>query len=113
MGLNENIAATIRAVMKQKNKSLVEFSEEVGISKTALYDYIRGRGNPSVATLEHIAENLGVSPASLMTGLLDMDQREITLLLLDTVKGVAELPEENRIRFAELFLEMIKLWNEG
>lgn len=112
MGLNETIAATIRAVMKQRRKSLSAFSEEIGISKTSLHNYIHGRGNPSVATLEHIAEKLGVSPAALMTGLLDLDQREITLLLLDTIQGVAELPEEKRLRFAELFLEMVKLWNE-
>lgn len=111
MGLNENIAATIRTVMKRQNKSLAAFSDEIGISKTALHDYVRGRGNPSVSTLEHIAENLGVSPAALMTGQLNMDQRGIALLLLDTVQSIAELPEEKRIRFAELFLEMVNLWN--
>ena len=112
MRLNENIAKTIRAVMNRKHMSIEEFSEELGISRNALYGYLRGDGNPSLATLEHIAENLGVSPAALMTGLLDLDQREITLLLLDTIQGVAELPEEKRLRFAELFLEMVKLWNE-
>ena len=76
--------------MEKRNKSLTEFSEELGISRTALYEYLRGRGNPSVETLEHIAEKLGVSPAVLMTGLFDLDRREITLLLLDTIHEVAE-----------------------
>lgn len=112
MGLQENIAATIRTVMERRHKSLTEFSEELGISRTALYDYIRGSGNPSIATLEQIATNLGVSPTALITGLLDLDQREVTLLLLETIQGVAELTEEKRLRFAELFLEMVKLWSE-
>lgn len=110
--LQENIATAIRTIMEKRNKSLTEFSEELGISRTALYDYLRGRGNPSIETLEHIAEKLGVSPAVLMTGLFDLDRREITLLLLDTIHEVAELPEAKRLRFAELFLEMVKLWNE-
>ncbi len=87
--------------MEKRNKSLTEFSEELGISRTALYEYLRGRGNPSVETLEHIAEKLSVSPAVLMTGLFDLDRREITLLLLDTIHEVAELPEKKRLRFPE------------
>lgn len=112
MGLKDNLAAAIRTIMERQNKSLSEFSEELDISRNALYDYLRGRGNPSIATLEHIAENLGVSPAALMTNLMDLDHREITLLLLDTIQGVAELEDAKRLRFAELFLEMVKLWNE-
>ena len=112
MGLHENIAATIRTIMEQKQKSLTEFSEELGISRTALYDYLKARGNPSIDTIEQIAEKLEISPAALMTGLMDMDHKEIVLLLLDTIQSVAELSEENRVRFAELFLEMVGLWDE-
>ena len=111
MSLQENMAAFIRAAMKSQNKSLSEFSDELGISRNALYNYLHGKGNPSIATLEHMAENLGVNPASLVLGLFDMDQREITMFLLDTINGVSELSEEKRLRFAELFLEMVKLWN--
>lgn len=93
MGLQENIAATIRAVMERKHRSLTEFSEELGISRTALYDYLKARGNPSAATIEHIAEKLEISPAALMTGLMELDHKEIALLLLDTIQSVAELPE--------------------
>jgi len=112
MSLQENMAAFIRAAMRSQHKSLTEFSDELGISRNALYNYLHGKGNPSVATLEHMAQNLGVDPASLVLGLFDLDRREITLLLLDTIQGVAELTEEKRLRFAELFLEMVKLWNE-
>ena len=111
MGLQENMAVAIRTVMLQRRKSLTEFSEELEISRTALYDFLKAKGNPSAATIEHLADKMGVSPAALMTGLLELDQREIVLQLLDTIHGVAELPEEKRIYFAELFLEMVKLWS--
>lgn len=113
MGMQENIAVSIRTIMERRKKSLSEFSEELGISRNALYDYIRGRGNPSITTLEHIAEKLELDPSVLVLGLFELDQRETALLLLlDTIQGVAELGEEKRIRFAELFLEMVRLWNE-
>ena len=111
MGLQENIAAAMRAVMERRGKSLSDFSEELGISRNALHDYLRGRGNPSIATLEHIARKLEIDPAALVLGLFELDKREITLLLLDTIQSVAELPESRRLRFAELFLEMVKLWS--
>lgn len=112
MRLKDNFAAAIRTIMERQNKSLSEFSEELDISRNALYGYLRGRGNPSIATLEHIAENLGISPMALMTDLMDIDQREIALLLLDIIQSAAKLPDEKRLRLAELFLEMVRLWNE-
>ena len=112
MGLQENMAATIRTIMKKEHKSLAEFSEELEISRTALYDYLNAKGNPSASTIEHIAGKLEISPAALMTGLMDLDRKEVVLLLMDTIQSVAELPEGKRVRFAELFLEMVGLWNE-
>lgn len=111
VGLQENIAANMRAIMERRQKSLTEFSEELGISRNALYDYIRCKGNPSIATVEHIAEKLGVEPAALM-GLFELDQQEAALRLLDSIQSVAALTEEKRRRFVELFLEMVALWSD-
>lgn len=112
MSLQENMAASIRAIMKSQNKSLSEFSDELGISRNALYDYLKGKGNPNIATLEHMAQNLGINPACLVLGAFDSDQRQVMLLLLEMIQGMAELPVEKRLRFAELFLEMVKIWSE-
>ena len=111
MSLQENMAAVIRDAMRRNNKSLSEFSEELGISRNALYDYSKGEGNPTFSTLEHIAERMGIHPAALVLGVFDRDRQEISRLLLDTVQSVAELTEEKRLRFAKLFLEMVKLWD--
>ena len=110
MSLQENMAASIRAIMKNRHKSLSEFSAELGISRNALYNYLRG--NPSIATLEHMAKNLGVSPAALMLGVFDTDRRQVMLTLLGTIGGMADLPEDKRLRIAELLLEVVKIWNE-
>ena len=112
MGLQENIATFIRDAMKRDNKSLSEFSEELGISRNSLYDYSIGEGNPTILTLEHIAEKMDINPAALILGILDPEQRDILLVLTETVQDLAKLPEEKRLRFAELFLEMVRLWDE-
>lgn len=113
MSLQENIAETMRVIMKQQNKSLTEFSEELEVSRSAMQDYIKAKGNPSAKTIEHIANKLGITPIALMAGLTVPEQREITVQLLNTFQMVSELPEEKRIRFAELFLEMVKLWDQN
>lgn len=113
MGLQENMAAFIREIMRRNGKTLTEFSEELGISRNSLYAYCTGGGNPTMTTLEHMAERLNVNPASLILGVFDLEQGRIANLLLDTVQSVSELPEEKRLRFAELFLEIIRLWDEG
>ena len=41
-----------------------------------------------------------------------MEHPRIVLLLLDTVQGIAELSDARKQRFAELFLDMVKLWSE-
>ncbi len=114
MTLNENLAATIRAIMRKKHMSLTEFAEKLGISRGSLYSYINARGNPSFATIEQIAHSLDVDPIALTVGMVDPDpdQRKIAMLLLDMIQSIAELPDEARLRMAALFLEMVKLWSK-
>lgn len=112
MGLKENMAAFIREAMEREQKSLSEFSEELDIGRNSLYAYSRGEGNPTIATLEHIADKLKISPELLVLGVFDTSEGEPDLLLLHTVKGVAELSQEKRQRFAQLFTEMVDLWSE-
>lgn len=112
MRMQENIAQFIRTVMEQQDKSLAEFSEELGISRNALYAYRSGSGNPTISTLERIAEKLDVDPAFLLLGVHEQEGNAPALLLLDTVQSVVELPERQRQRFTELFTEIVHLWNE-
>ena len=111
MGIQQNMADTIRMIMTLREKTLEEFAEDLEISRSTLQEYIKARGNPTALMIEHLAKKLDIDPAVLMTGLLDLDRREIVLLLLNAIQAVSELPEVKRIRFAELFLEMVHLWN--
>ena len=42
--------------------------------------------------------------------MLEPTQEKVLLLLLETIRELASLPEDKRLRFAELFLNMIQLW---
>lgn len=112
MGIQQNLADMMYAFKKERNLSDAEFSETLEISRSTLQDYLHGRGNPSVATLEHMAERLDVDPLVLVSGAFRADQTGVVLLLFRTVKGVLELSADKRRRFAALFVQMVSLWEQ-
>lgn len=109
MGLRENMAAFLRAFMEQNNKSLAKMQEDVEISRNTLYSYVRGDGNPTFSTVEYIAERLDVAPTDITSGIYDPGSRELPADILYTLRCVADLPEDRRQRFIDLFLELVEL----
>ena len=112
MGIQQNMADMLRMIMTMKNMTLAECAEALEISRSTLQDYLKAQGNPTAVMIEHLAGKLGITPAALLTGLLDMDRRDVILLLLQTIQEVAALPKDKQFHFAQLFLEMALLWNE-
>ena len=114
ISIQENLAASIRFMMEVRRQSLTEISEKAEISRSLLREgFGKARGNPSLATIEHLAEKLDVDPTALLTGMLGMEQTECALPLLGVIQQVAELDQEQRIRFAELFLEMVQILSKN
>lgn len=111
MEMQENMAEMIRLIMEKRKMSLQEFSQELEISRSMLQAYLKGEGNPSLKTVVHLGEKMGVEPAILLTGMAGLERTDIAELLLDTLGGVAELSGEKKRRMAELFLEIIQLWS--
>ena len=56
MEIQENMAAVIHALKEKRGQSLTELSEDLEISRSALQEYLAGNGNPTLATVEHLAE---------------------------------------------------------
>ena len=56
--------------------SLEEYSKELGISKSALQKYEAGTGNPTLATVQTIADHLHESPAQLL-GMYSEEEMEL------------------------------------
>lgn len=114
MEVQQNMATVIRMIMETRNMSIDEFSEELEISRSTLQEYLKGKGNPSIKTIIHLSQKLEIEPAVLLTGMTEVEARDVVRPLLDTVLKVSRLNNDKKIRLAELFWEMVRLWaDEG
>lgn len=111
MGIQQNMANAIRMIQKMRHKSMDEFAEDLQISRSTLHEYCKGRGNPTALMMEHLAQKMDIDPSVLVSGLFDPNQQEAAMLLLSTIQEISKLPKDRRVRFAELFLEMVSLWD--
>ena len=112
MGLQKNMADMLRALKENRKETMEGWSEELGIAPSTLQDYLKGKGNPTVKMVEHLAEKLGVNPIALISGEIGPEQYEAALLILNTIRAVSDLPQPKRLKFAELFLEQVRLLEE-
>ena len=102
MEIQENMAAVIHALKEKRGQSLTELSE-----------YLAGNGNPTLATVEHLAERLGIPSVALVSGTLPSGQFDVLMTLLDSLKLLSGLSADQRRRFTELLGEMLTLWEGG
>ena len=112
MGIQQNIAEMLRAIKANRGKTMEAWAEELGIAPSTLQEYMKGIGNPTVKMVEHLAEKMGIAPLSLMVGDVEPEQYQAVLLMLDTIQAVSVLHHPKRVRFAELFLELVLLLKE-
>jgi len=112
MGMQENMADMLRAKRALSGQSIEDWSEELGIASSTLQDYLKGAGNPTIKMVENLAQKLDINPIALISGNMEPEQYEIVLLMLDTIKAVSALDQPRRVKFAELFLELVQLWGE-
>ena len=68
MNIQKNIAATLKAAMAERDLTLVEFAEEIGIARTSLQGYLKEESNPRADTIELLSERLNMSPSALISG---------------------------------------------
>jgi transcriptional regulator with XRE-family HTH domain len=66
--LTETVAAEVRAELARRNISKTEAAAKLGISRTLLWNRLRGESPFTVDELEALAELLGVPAARFLTG---------------------------------------------
>ena len=67
MNIQDNIKYNLKAIMKDKRLSLTDFSEELGIARSSLQQYLKGDSNPRADTLQLLADKLNISVESLIS----------------------------------------------
>ena len=86
MEMQDMLADRLKQKRALSHASLEEYSKELGISKSALQKYEAGTGNPTLATVQTIADHLHESPAQLLgtlewsMGLSEGSRRELAVL---------------------------------
>ena len=101
---SKNISAAILAYKEMSAKSFTECAEALELARSTLKEYAAGRGNPNMATMEHLSKKLGIDVSYLICGDFNADQIVITKKLLDVVAFLDDLPPERRQRCAELLV---------
>ena len=71
MAMCKNLADRLNAIRKERNLSITEFSEELGIARSSLQSLLNGTGNPRTDTIEYIANQLGTDPVWLLSAQQD------------------------------------------
>lgn len=112
MEIQKNMSVVMQAIKRERNKSLVDFAEELEVASSSLQEYLTGRGNPRMTTIEHLAQKLNVDVTFLISGAFSDSEIEVLLKLLDTLGLLSGLPVPKRRKFAQLLLEMVSLWDE-
>lgn len=94
--LTKTLCNMIKGLREKEGASLEAFSEKLGISKTSLQNIERGGANPTLETVEQVADALGVSPLVLLAGDYDTEEFRIAWLLLRLLGGFEKLSEKEQ-----------------
>lgn len=87
------LGETLRKIKEAQKLTYVEFSEELGIAKSALRGYIRKERNPRLDTLEVIAERLKMSLPELLGGGTPNGRLEIHPMLQAVYEQLLQVSE--------------------
>ena len=111
--LKQNLSTNLRTLRSMRRASLEDFSEELGIGKTTLQDLEKGNGNPTLETIEHISQNLSISPLTLLSNRYDPHDLYTAQMLLSNIKTLCTLSREEQLEAVMLFDQLIRLINKS
>lgn len=75
MGISDNMSNNLEKHRKKLGMSLSEFADWLCISRSSLQEYSRGAGNPTVATIEHLAGKLGITVEQFVLAAEEQDEQ--------------------------------------
>ena len=86
MSLSSNFSKNLSSMRKSCNSTLTEFAEEISVSRSYLQSALNGSCNPTLDTVEHIAEKLQVSPDLLLSFPQKQDEDTIPLVFRQSIR---------------------------
>lgn len=109
MDIKGNFAANLRTIRLTKGLSLLEFADEIGISKSTLYKIEKGDVNPTLSLIDQVSDNLSIPAAELLLE-PSYTPSELVVIkrLLSSIDLFTQLSEEKQKKVAALFIEIVK-----
>lgn len=110
MDLQKNLSNSMRFIRASRHQSITEFSEELGIARSTLQLILSGKANPTIDTIELIAEQLCMDPLLLLSS--DKSYTDSAALVAEVIHKISFLDNAQRERFLTLFQELVLLLSE-
>ena len=109
MDIKGNFAANLKTIRLTKGLSLLEFADEIGISKITLYKIEKGDVNPTLSLIDQVSDNLSIPAAELLLE-PSYTPSELVVIkrLLFSIDLFTQLSEEKQKKVAALFIEIVK-----
>lgn len=90
MSLSSNFSKNLSSMRKSCNSTLTEFAEEISVSRSYLQSALKGSCNPTLDTVEHIAEKLQVAPDLLLSFPRGPGEEMPSLVLIQNLREVRD-----------------------
>ena len=109
VNIKQNLSKSLKSYRSLERKSLVDFAEKLSIGKTTLQDIESCKANPTLDTVQQIADRLNVSPLSLLSDCYDPSDLHMAQLLLHTLDRFDQLSIEDQEKGVILFDALIRI----
>ncbi|MCU7380934.1 helix-turn-helix domain-containing protein [Hominibacterium faecale] len=110
MTLQSNLSNVINAIRKTRGLTITEFSEELGISRSAMQTLLNGKCNPRMDTLEQISDRLNVDPSILISSNFSEEEWKLIFLFFNGIDAFCQLSEEDKRNAATLICELLHVF---
>ena len=113
MNIKRNLSETLKVYRSLEQKTLVDFSEELSIGKTTLQDIESYKANPTLDTVQQIADRLHVNPLSLLSYCYDASDLYMAQTLLGSLDRFERLSIEDQKKGVILFDKLVQILSRG
>lgn len=96
----------MKALRLQRNESITEFAEVLGLSRSETQRILNGTCNPRLDTIEHIAKNLDVDPRELL-GVPRHDTSPDFTLVLNMLNTFCQNPIQTQEAYINLIYKLL------
>lgn len=112
MNLCGIIGRNLKELRTKSNQSQEDLAKKIGISASNLREIEYGTGNPTIATLERIAEGLHVPTGALVSIDMNEDELYIRESIFSHLNFIQNMPCERQTLIIRMFEQLVLLLRE-